>query len=216
LLSSGLKKEKNMKKLIILMTTVMILATTAGMALALTNTIDFEDQTPALDLVEIVYPDVTFTYSNSLSKLQTYDSFPGLGPPLAGITVTTSYGDDAWFVATFGPTVSVNQVQVDMGDTGGDHDTLFLHAYDKNDNLLTSDTEEIASGSNIGVTLSVTSGTPIAYVKFNETADFVGSIFFDNFTYGYEPVNPVPVPPSLLLLGTGLLGLAGWRRLRKV
>jgi hypothetical protein len=28
-------------------------------------------------------------------------------------------------------------------------------------------------------------------------------------------VNPVPVPPSVWLLGSGLLGLAGWRRFRK-
>jgi len=27
--------------------------------------------------------------------------------------------------------------------------------------------------------------------------------------------NPVPLPPRLLLFGSGLLGLAGWRRFRK-
>jgi hypothetical protein len=37
---------------------------------------------------------------------------------------------------------------------------------------------------------------------------------------GYRPVltinyDPVPIPPSALLLGSVLLGLAGWRRLRK-
>jgi hypothetical protein len=31
----------------------------------------------------------------------------------------------------------------------------------------------------------------------------------DNFTY------VVPIPASALLLGSGLLGLAGWRRFRK-
>jgi len=27
--------------------------------------------------------------------------------------------------------------------------------------------------------------------------------------------SPVPVPPTLLLLGSGLMGLVGWRRFRK-
>jgi hypothetical protein len=37
--------------------------------------------------------------------------------------------------------------------------------------------------------------------------------YFDQF---YADVHPVPLPPSLLLLGSGLLGLAGWRRFRKI
>ena len=31
-----------------------------------------------------------------------------------------------------------------------------------------------------------------------------------------QPVNPVPLPPTVLLLGSGLLGLVGWRKLRQV
>jgi hypothetical protein len=29
-------------------------------------------------------------------------------------------------------------------------------------------------------------------------------------------VQAVPLPPTVLLLGSGLLGLAGWRRFRKI
>lgn len=36
-----------------------------------------------------------------------------------------------------------------------------------------------------------------------------GYFMMDNFTY------VVPLPPTVLLLGSGLLGLAGWRRFRK-
>jgi len=36
--------------------------------------------------------------------------------------------------------------------------------------------------------------------------------YFDDFSAN---VRPVPLPPTALLLGTGLLGLAGWRRFRK-
>jgi hypothetical protein len=38
--------------------------------------------------------------------------------------------------------------------------------------------------------------------------DFVGHIT-------NQPLNPVPLPPTALLLGSGLLGLVGWRRLRQ-
>ena len=37
-----------------------------------------------------------------------------------------------------------------------------------------------------------------------------GGIFGPNFD-----TKPVPVPPTVLMLGSGLLGLAGWRRFRK-
>jgi sugar lactone lactonase YvrE len=44
-----------------------------------------------------------------------------------------------------------------------------------------------------------------------------GSTLFGLTVFGEQTVvNPnVPIPPSMLLFGSGLLGLAGWRRLRK-
>jgi hypothetical protein len=46
-----------------------------------------------------------------------------------------------------------------------------------------------------------------------------GVLFSDLHIWNdYEPLggtSPIPVPPSVLLLGTGLAGLVGWRRFRK-
>jgi hypothetical protein len=47
------------------------------------------------------------------------------------------------------------------------------------------------------------------YDQFNVRLDFM--IFADD----YLPQDAVPIPPSVLLLGSGLLGLGGWRRFRK-
>jgi hypothetical protein len=48
-------------------------------------------------------------------------------------------------------------------------------------------------------------------VDFDDNAP--GGAFWYTATLGYTPV---PLPPSALLLGSGLLGLAGWRKFRKV
>ena len=51
----------------------------------------------------------------------------------------------------------------------------------------------------------------IALVKLDASGD--GRWGIDNIEYGTIPHDPVPEPTSLLLLGTGLLGLA-WRKRR--
>ena len=67
----------------------------------------------------------------------------------------------------------------------------------------------------------LTGGSP--QVVIGQYTDWYGAAYaldsFDTADHGkwtYVPLNnPVPLPPSLLLLGSGLLGLAGWRRFRE-
>jgi hypothetical protein len=48
-------------------------------------------------------------------------------------------------------------------------------------------------------------GWPVVYIAGGATYNI----------YSDQPSDPAPVPGSLLLLGSGLVSLAGWRRFRK-
>ena len=49
----------------------------------------------------------------------------------------------------------------------------------------------------------------ISAIKISNTG---GGIEVDHLQYGQSNTNPVPEPSTLLLLGSGLVGLAGMRR----
>lgn len=99
----------------------------------------------------------------------------------------------------------LSAVSVDIGDRGGDADTLFLRAYDSGNSLLGSASGSLAEGEVAMRTLSVTAAN-IAFIEFGGAGAFGQSnLYSDNLTF---TTNAVPEPASWAMLMTGF-GLAG-------
>ncbi len=84
--------------------------------------------------------------------------------------------------------------------------TFYMDLYNSSDVLLSS----VSSPSNIGTNSLISytsSGFDIAYVQFHDFGDYYT---LDDISY-----NPIPEPGTLMLLGTGLLGLGVFRFRRK-
>ncbi|MFH0931565.1 MAG: PEP-CTERM sorting domain-containing protein, partial [Candidatus Zixiibacteriota bacterium] len=84
--------------------------------------------------------------------------------------------------------------------------TFYMDLYNSSNVLLSS----VSAPSNYGTNSLISygsSGFDIAYVEFHDAGDFYT---LDDIAY-----NPIPEPGTLMLLGTGLLGLGAFRFRRK-
>lgn len=183
-------------------------------ALAGATIINFQAQTPGK------YESLTID-NVTISTITYYAPDPTLTPM---ITVGNNVRDGKWVPPVdqyldndlgtdlyfdFATTVSAFGLQIGKTDSA-----VSLNAWDSAGNLIeTVEVPVMTTWVNPNGYFGISSlAGNISRVSLNVTAD---KLFVDDFAYVETPT-PVPAPVTLLLMGSGLLGLAGTRRNKKI
>ncbi len=187
------------------------ISSSADPALAGYSPITFEPPVPLGTYTTLAIGPVTFT---------AVDHNLSIGNYYAGQFNTTGsqYLDNESYSANGFNTMEVSFASPvhAVGFNFGASDTQWsLNAYNASNTLLESDLLPITNGGNSGTFVGIAQ-PGISYVMLvNDNAGSFGYdwIFVDNFYPAGS--STVPLPPSMLLFGSGLLGLVGWRRFKK-
>ncbi len=191
-----------MKK-VILTLAILVLATSPSWALVL---LDFEGIPDAYYYwggntnLGSYYSGVNFGLDATILDKVIYGYNDADGPPHSGNAVLFSKSDPVIrmnFTGGF-----VNYVETWYSS----YTDFYMEAYNSSDVLLTSTSGSGIIGSNSLLSLS-SSNFDIAYVLYHDYGDYY---VLDDIAY-----NPIPEPGTLMLLGTGLLGLGAFRFRRK-
>ena len=194
-----------MKRLLILSSILFFLLCSAGLAGA--TLITFDSLTPGSSMSSYSEAGVTFSTSTTFIPQPPLLVFSDQGK--TGIIGNVSV---PWVPIKADFDYYASSVSVVLGDFNPDTEEVHLEAYDDADNLIA---QTISTLSNNGervwheITVSVAASN-IDYViwsSFNLLTLPDDSILADSFEF-----TPVPEPATMLLLSSGLIGLAGLRR----